>query len=138
MDTTPPVALCPPAVRMVAVAVHVCRDSFISDTEWWTRAEFAPVVAISARQTVDENGDFQDLDYRAVVVDPDYGGLTDAAYLSSYGHRIVAAPWPAEEDEERLAYIVTELEDEVIGKAKPKGARRPKPSFARQPAEAIR
>jgi len=99
---------------MVLVAVYATKGK---DGTWDTDdVEILPVVAIAAKYCDDSQCYY----YNAIIHDPaEDGGLmteedfTDTVRNSQGVTRLVATPWPAEEDDERLKEIINRLKKRV-------------------------
>lgn len=130
------VSLCPPAVRMLVIEATASWDG----AEIRTTTSFLPVVALQSRivktfgkERSRERPDYagwgsekelladgwdltgQELTQTALIVDPELGLVAfDDPARAGRKSALVAAPWAPEEDERRLAEVVTRLTREAI------------------------
>jgi hypothetical protein len=137
------VALAAPAVRLTVVEVYA---NPAPDGGWDAPHEFHPALAILATaahsfaRRCDPSRSFRvaptpegmeahgwvfqshasSIAFDVVVCDPEFGlcEASSAFDAVNVAFRVVACPWPAEEDAERLAPVVEELRAEAIAKAR--------------------
>lgn len=131
----PPVALCPPAVRTLAVWAWADRDR--ATNEWETGFTVFPVLAISAMPDPTICAKPMFVSYKAVLIDSDTGCLTDTDDLTAVNAvwHLAAAPWPPEEDEERLATLLARVRELAIKEAERSERRSSQTASAKHPVE---
>ena len=71
----------------------------------------------------------QDTSLSPVIIDPEFASLValddpDLGAAENAERRLVACPWPPEEDEVRLESLLAEMKQAVLGQEKLKQARR--------------
>lgn len=131
------VALQAPAVRCLAVCVAVDeepdesgqRESWVEihpvlalvcriESEWLRSRRDDPGMASTAQGMERLGWSYQGTHtaYEALVVDPDSRELVEARFLECRNQvvRVVAAPWPAAEDEERLEPLIRSMKAEAL------------------------
>jgi hypothetical protein len=143
--TVTSVALTTPAVRLVVVEAWAEK----SGAEWQAEHEIIPVIALQVTAGHDYTRRFDEHDrpprisadhaemirlgwrynstqmveYDAVVLDREYG-VCEASFAceaENCSHEIVACPWPAEEDAERLKDAIERIKEQAIRNARLRG-----------------
>jgi hypothetical protein len=105
-----------PSVRLVAVSAFAyCNDNGV----WYEAHQIHPVLGVRVVTALLDDWDQYDDDptywHDPLVLDDDGKIETAALAFSTVNmvYRVVACPWPASEDDERLADVIRELREDA-------------------------